>query len=192
MKKIILIAFLIPCLFACKSETKSSLDLTNEKKEIEVANNEISESKLRGDSARKDAAHSKVGEVIQKRQEQNRLAKEESQKKIKNSNNTTENYEDSYSSDKSIELGGIYRCSNEDMIRLNANGTGKMMMSYNFDGVRSFTWEYDSQEEKLSIRSEGQGYEMPPIYLTLNLRMTSGRVAFEHYTAGPTFLYIKQ
>jgi len=67
-----------------------------------------------------------------------------------------------------------------------------MMMSYNFDGVRSFTWEYDSQEEKLSINSEGQGYEMPALYLTLYLRMANGRVAFEHPSGGPTFLYIKQ
>jgi hypothetical protein len=78
---------------------------------------------------------------------------------------------------------------------LNPNGTGRMVMSYNFDGVRSFTWEYDSDDEELSIISEvpeGMQYEMTPIYLTLGLRMVNGRVAFEHYTPGPTFLYIKQ
>jgi len=181
MKKILFKAFLISCLFACKSETKK-----------EAASNEISESKSKGDSARVDVANSKVGGAIQKTQEQNKISKEESQKKVQNSNNYTENNDDSYSSNKSIELGGTYRYSDEDMIRLNSNGTGKMMMSYNFDGVRSFTWEYDSQEEKLSINSEGQGYEMPALYLTLYLRMANGRVAFEHPSGGPTFLYIKQ
>jgi hypothetical protein len=107
----------------------------------------------------------------------------------------TPNNEVSYSSNNSIQLGGLYRCSGEDLIRLNPNGTGRMVMSYNFDGVRSFTWEYDSDDEELSIISEvpeGMQYEMTPIYLTLGLRMVNGRVAFEHYTPGPTFLYIKQ
>lgn len=93
------------------------------------------------------------------------------------------------------QLAGIYRCSSEDIIRLDSNGTGKMAMSYSFEGVRSFTWEYNSQNETISITSEPPyeyRYEMLPIYLTLYLRNANGRLALEHYTAGPTFLYIKE
>jgi hypothetical protein len=92
------------------------------------------------------------------------------------------------------QLAGLYKCSSEDMIRLDSDGTGKMVMSYNFDGVRSFTWEYNSQEETVSITSEPpqeQRYEIPPIYLTLYLKEANGRLALEHYTSGPTFLYIR-
>lgn len=92
------------------------------------------------------------------------------------------------------QLAGLYKCSSEDIIRLDSDGTGKMIMSYNFDGVRSFTWEYNSQEETIRITSEPpheQRYEIPPIYLTLYLRDANGRLALEHYTSGPTFLYIR-
>jgi hypothetical protein len=78
---------------------------------------------------------------------------------------------------------------------LNGDGTGKMAMSYSFEGVRSFTWEYDSDENTISIRSEVPDhlkYEMLPLYLTLYVRVVDGRLAFEHYTSGPTFLYVKQ
>ena len=144
MKKILFTGFLMSCLFTFNAEATPSANLNNDKKEIGISNDEVSESNLKANAA------------------------------------------------KLIELSGTYKCSNEDVIRLNSDGTGKMMMSYSFEGVRSFTWTYDSEDKKLSINSEGRGYEMPPLYLTLYLRMTNGRVAFEHYTGGPTFLYIKQ
>jgi hypothetical protein len=96
---------------------------------------------------------------------------------------------------QSTSLTGLYKCSSEDLIRLNSDGTGKMAMSYQFDGVRSFTWEYDGDDETISITSEVPSelrYEMQPIYMTLNVRMVNGKIAFEHYTPGPTFLYVKQ
>jgi hypothetical protein len=35
-------------------------------------------------------------------------------------------------------------------------------------------------------------YEIQPIYLTLSVRIVNGKLAFEHYTPGPTFLFVKQ
>lgn len=192
MKKIIYCAFLITILFtSCenKKEKKQAIGLKSEKQEILV-----------------DPSKKQIGSADDRKQEKSRTDEDPSQGKIKKSiersqetrntpNNKNEEYQDSYSSSNSIELVGIYSCSSEDMIRLNSNGTGKMIMSYSFDGVRSFTWDYDSDQEQLSITSEvpdDMKYEMLPIYMTLNLKMIRGRVAFEHYTSGPTFLYIKQ
>jgi len=67
------------------------------------------------------------------------------------------------------------------LIRLNSDGTGKMAISYQFDGVRSFNWEYDGDDETISITSEVPSelrYEMQPIYMTLNVRMVNGKIAF--------------
>jgi hypothetical protein len=93
------------------------------------------------------------------------------------------------------QLAGVYVCSSEDMIRLNYDGTGRMIMSYHFDGVRSFGWEYDAENQSISIRSEPPSElrnEMLPIYLTLYLRKVNGRLVLEHNTGGPTFAYIKK
>jgi len=73
---------------------------------------------------------------------------------------------------QSTSLTGLYKCSSEDLIRLNSDGTGNI----------SITSEVPSE-----LR-----YEMQPIYLTLNVRIVNGKIAFEHYTPGPTFLYVKQ
>lgn len=130
----------------------------------------------------------KIRQEEERRQARIRQAEEQ---RSRNSSGYSESSEDRYQSNNTIQIAGVYKCSNEDMIRLNSDGTGKMIMSYSFEGIRSFTWEYDSQSEKLSIVTEGNGYLMPALYMTLYLRMTSGRVAFEHPTSGPTFLYIK-
>jgi len=50
MKKLLLAAFIATSLFACKSETKAPFDLANAKKEIEAANQEVSNFIAKGDS----------------------------------------------------------------------------------------------------------------------------------------------
>lgn len=50
MKKLLLAAFIATSLFACKSETKAPFDLANAKKEIEAANQEVSNFMAKGDS----------------------------------------------------------------------------------------------------------------------------------------------
>lgn len=50
MKKLLFSAFIAASLFACKSETKSPFDLANAKKEIEAANQEVSNFMAKGDS----------------------------------------------------------------------------------------------------------------------------------------------
>lgn len=50
MKKLLFSAFIATSLFACKSETKAPFDLANAKKEIEAANQEVSNFIAKGDS----------------------------------------------------------------------------------------------------------------------------------------------
>lgn len=50
MKKLLFYAFIATSLFACKSETKAPFDLANAKKEIEAANQEVSNFMAKGDS----------------------------------------------------------------------------------------------------------------------------------------------
>ncbi len=50
MKKLLFSAFIATSLFACKSETKAPFDLANAKKEIEAANQEVSNFMAKGDS----------------------------------------------------------------------------------------------------------------------------------------------
>jgi hypothetical protein len=194
MKKLFFSAFVVLSLFSFNSDSKQSQNLTSENQEINSANKKPSQTKSIPDPVGTAVAGSKSPAGTQKK-EQKKVAEDRTQKTVRSSNNRTENYQLEYSSNNSIELSGIYKCSKEDMIRLNSNGTGRMIISYLFDGVRSFSWKYNSEEEELSIRSEppeDMKYEMPPIYLTLNLKRVNGRIAFEHYTSGPTFLYIKQ
>ena len=94
-------------------------------------------------------------------------------------------------------LSGLYKCSSVDLVRLNSDGTGKMAMSYKFDGIRSFTWEYDDYDEVISIAAvlppPGMSkYEIQPIFLDLYVKVANEKIVFEHYTSGPTFLYVKQ
>ncbi|MFZ9877431.1 MAG: hypothetical protein ACO3EG_02555 [Chitinophagaceae bacterium] len=190
--------FIIPILFtvafstSCgnKNESNKSVDITSEKKQASDTTPQL-EVKL-------EEKKNQENTVVEKARTENRASASGNRKSNRENSYSAEGSytsDDSYSAINSNDLPGVYVCSNEDMIRLNSNGTGKMIMSYNFDGIRSFTWEYDSQDERLSISSippDEMKYEMLPIYLTLNLKMVNGRVAFEHYTAGPTFLYIKR
>ena len=94
-------------------------------------------------------------------------------------------------------LSGLYKCSSEDLVLLNSDGTGRMVMSYNFEGIRSFTWEYDDYDEVISIAAVlpppgVSKYEAPPIFLDLNVKVANEKIVLLHYTSGPTFLYIKQ
>lgn len=50
MKKLLFSALIATSLFACKSETKAPFDLANAKKEIEAANQEVSNFIAKGDS----------------------------------------------------------------------------------------------------------------------------------------------
>lgn len=50
MIKLLFFAFIATSLFACKSETKAPFDLANAKKEIEAANQEVSNFIAKGDS----------------------------------------------------------------------------------------------------------------------------------------------
>lgn len=202
MKNLFPVIILLVCLSACNSEKSNSVNSVDNKKVTEApqANSNAaaegtSVNVVKGDTEKQSstAASNKSAETI--REEKSRNSGTSAQRNTRASNTTSEEYQDSYTSTNSIDVSGLYRCSSEDMIRINSNGTGRMIMSYSFDGVRSFTWDYDRDDETLSIRSEPPEelkYEMPPLYMTLHLRMVNGRVAFEHYTAGPTFLYIKQ
>lgn len=64
MKKLLLLAFIASTLFACQSATKSAFDLTNVKKEIEAANQIISDNLAKGDSVAVASAYSKDGALM--------------------------------------------------------------------------------------------------------------------------------
>jgi ketosteroid isomerase-like protein len=64
MKKLIFSALIASSLFACKSETKPSFDLANAKKEIEAANQEITQFMAKGDSVGLAAAYSTDGALM--------------------------------------------------------------------------------------------------------------------------------
>lgn len=64
MKKLLIVTIIASSLFACKSETKPSFDLANAKKEIESANQEISQLMIKGDSVGLASAYSTDGAVM--------------------------------------------------------------------------------------------------------------------------------
>ena len=61
MKKLFFSAFIAASLFACKTETKSTFDLANAKKEIEAANVQLTELLAKGDSVGMAASYSSDG-----------------------------------------------------------------------------------------------------------------------------------
>ena len=58
MKKLFFIVIVATSFFACQSSTKPTFDLSNAKKEIEAANQEISELLAKGDSVGMVGAYS--------------------------------------------------------------------------------------------------------------------------------------
>lgn len=64
MKKLLFAVFVTSSLFACKPETKSTFDLANAKKEIENANQEISQLMIKGDSVGLASSYSTDGAVM--------------------------------------------------------------------------------------------------------------------------------
>ena len=64
MKKLFFIAIVATSLFACQTTTKPAFDLANAKKEIEAANQEISELLAKGDSVGMVGAYSSDGAAM--------------------------------------------------------------------------------------------------------------------------------
>lgn len=93
------------------------------------------------------------------------------------------------------KLEGIYKCSNEDIIALYGNGTGKLSISYYYDGILNFRWSYNSSDRAVKIDlmlNDEQKYMIlnPHLYLPYSER--NYRQILSHATSGPTYLYIKQ
>ena len=87
------------------------------------------------------------------------------------------------------KFAGVYRCSNEDIVRLNSDGTGKFLISYVSDEVVSIKWsEYDNSIS-MSPTDEEQKYMIMPQNMTFSI--SNGKSILSHRTMGPTFVYIK-
>jgi len=87
------------------------------------------------------------------------------------------------------KFAGVYRCSNEDIVRLNSDGTGKFLISYVSDEVVSIKWsEYDNSIS-MSPTDEEQKYMIMQQNMTFSI--SNGKSILSHRTMGPTFVYIK-
>lgn len=64
MKKLLFFAIIATSLFACQSATKPAFDLANAKKEIEAANQEITDFMAKGDSVSLTNAYGKDGALM--------------------------------------------------------------------------------------------------------------------------------
>ena len=90
---------------------------------------------------------------------------------------------------QSTKFEGIFRCSNEDIVRLNADGTGKFLISYLSDEVVPFRWSENDNSISISPSDEEQKYLIMPQNMTYSI--SNGRRVLSHRTMGPTFIYIR-
>jgi hypothetical protein len=96
---------------------------------------------------------------------------------------------------QSSKYAGLYKCSDEDIIRLNSNGTGRFIISYVSDEFIEFKWEYNEQRQTITLDlqlTEEQKWKIAIRYLTLDYELRNGKQTLSHSTSGPTFLYVKQ
>ena len=90
---------------------------------------------------------------------------------------------------QSTKFEGIFRCSNEDIVRLNADGTGKFLISYLSDEVVPFRWSENDNSISISPSDEEQKYLIMPQNMTFSI--SNGKSILSHRTMGPTFIYIR-
>ena len=62
---------------------------------------------------------------------------------------------------QNTKFEGIFRCSNEDIVRLNSDGTGKFLISYLSDEVVPFKWSENDNSISISPSDEEQKYLLP-------------------------------
>lgn len=96
---------------------------------------------------------------------------------------------------QSTDLPGFYKCSKEDMIRLNSDGTGKLYISYVYDGILQFKWKYDKEYENVSVElvlTEEQKWQVALRYITLSYFIRGGRKILAHPQGPITYEYIKE
>ena len=90
---------------------------------------------------------------------------------------------------QSTKFEGIFRCSNEDIVRLNSDGTGKFLISYLSDEVVPFRWSENDNSISISPSDEEQKYLIMPQNMTFSI--SNGKSILSHRTMGPTFIYIR-
>ena len=90
---------------------------------------------------------------------------------------------------QNTKFEGIFRCSNEDIVRLNADGTGKFLISYLSDEVVPFRWSENDNSISISPSDEEQKYLIMPQNMTFSI--SNGKSILSHRTMGPTFIYIR-
>ena len=91
---------------------------------------------------------------------------------------------------QSSEFAGVYICSDEDMVRLNSDGTGKFYISYVSDKVVPINWEEYEGIISMYINDEELKYYIMAQYMTFS--EVNGKKILSHQTMGPTFIYVKQ
>ncbi len=87
-------------------------------------------------------------------------------------------------------IAGVYKCSDEDLIRFNSDGSGKFYISYITDEVVPFNWSASDNSISISPSDVEQRYSIMPIYMDYSI--TNGIPRLSHRTVGPTFIYSKQ
>lgn len=90
---------------------------------------------------------------------------------------------------QNTKFEGIFRCSNEDIVRLNADGTGKFLISYLSVEVVPFRWSENDNSISISPSDEEQKYLIMPQNMTFSI--SNGKSILSHRTMGPTFIYVK-
>ncbi len=96
---------------------------------------------------------------------------------------------------QSTDLAGFYKCSEEDMIRLNANGTGKFSISYIIDEIIQFKWKFDRDEQRVDMElllTEEQKWKVANRYLSMDLTKRYGKQILTHPQGPITYEYLKQ
>lgn len=123
-------------------------------------------------------------EKIEKQQEEKRLADEKRRREqqIQNNQSSNENQPLSY-------YAGIYS-NGQDLIRLNANGTGVFYMDYISSETVAVKWSVYKNKISLDPTDSEQKYLIFSQYLDFNI--INGRSTLSHSTMGGTFIYEKR
>jgi hypothetical protein len=123
-------------------------------------------------------------EKIENQQEEKRLADEKRRREqqIQNNQSSNENQPLSY-------YAGIYS-NGQDLIRLNANGTGVFYMDYISSETVAVKWSVYKNKISLDPTDSEQKYLVFSQYLDFNI--INGRSTLSHSTMGGAFIYEKR
>jgi hypothetical protein len=123
-------------------------------------------------------------EKIENQQEENRLADEKRRREQQMQNNQSSN------ENQPLSYYAGYYSNGQDIIKLNANGTGVFYMDYISSETVAVNWSVYKNSISLSPSDEQQKYYI--FTQNLSFKVINGKNTLSHTTMGGTFVYEKK